>query len=215
MAHWRSRGTSKNAPHGVSKTRNQRHKTAGFTLVELMAVCGIFIIVAAIAVPNFARMMNSARINDAVQVTLNQLRMAHEEAVDKRLVYIVTFDPAGSITTQWIKTGFAAQPERTIPLPGGVQFLAQPGLSAIAAPDGFGTGTNAIDFDQANGGGSNVIFFQPDGTALDAAGNPNNGVVYLSKPGDLYSSRAISLFGATGRLKSWTLVKKGANPKWQ
>lgn len=214
MAHWRSNGTGSNAPHGVSTTRNTRPRTAGITLIELIVVCAIFFIVAAIAVPNFGRMRSSAQVSNAVQVTMNQLRMAHEEAVDKRLVYIVTFNPDQTITTQWIKTGVAAQTERTVPLPAGIQFLVQPGLTAITAPDGFGNGTNAIDFDQATGGGSNVIFFQPDGTALDAAGNPNNGVVYISRPGDLYSSRAVSLFGATGRLKSWTLVKKGANPKW-
>ncbi len=54
-------------------------------------------------------------------------------------------------------------------------------------PDGFGVGTTAIDFDQGIAGGvKNVIYFYPDGSAQDAAGNINNGVVYLccSAPGN-------------------------------
>ena len=188
---------------------------AGFSLIELILVCVVLFIVAGIAVLSFDRSMNSARVNNAVQVTMNQLRLAHEEAIDKRLQYIVTLTAPGTIITQWTKTGIGPQTERTVPLPVGVQFSAEPGIAAIPAPDGFGTGANAIDFDLATGGGSNVIYFQPDGTAIDAGGNPNNGVVYIAKPGQLYSSHAVTLFGATGRLKTWYLTKQGANPKWR
>lgn len=188
---------------------------AGFSLIELILVCVVLFIMAGIAVLSFDRSMNSARVNNAVQVTMNQLRLAHEEAIDKRLEYIVTLTAPGTIITQWTKTGIGPQTERTVPLPAGVQFSAEPGIAAIPAPDGFGTGANAIDFDLATGGGSNVIYFQPDGTAIDAGGNPNNGVVYIAKPGQLYSSHAVTLFGATGRLKTWYLTKQGANPKWR
>lgn len=189
---------------------------SGFSLLEVLVVCLIFFILAGVASFNLGPMRDAARENTAVQLTMNQLRMAREEAVDKRLQYIVTLQAPGTIVTQWIKTGIGVQTERTVPLPAGVQFSAEPGIpGALAAPDGFGNGVAAIDFDQATGGGSNVIFFQPDGTAIDAAGNPNNGVVYIAIPGKLYSSHAITLFGATGRLKTWYLSKQGANPKWQ
>jgi type II secretory pathway pseudopilin PulG len=189
--------------------------TAGFTLIELLIVSLIGIILTGIIVLNLPRALDAARVNSAVALTASQLRMAHEEAMDKRLQYVVTFTAPGTIVTQWTKTGIAPQTERTVTLPVGVQFSAEPGIAAIAAPDGFGGGTAAIDFNQGNGGGSNVINFQPDGTAIDGAGNPNSGVIYIAKPGQLYSSHAITLFGATGRLKTWYLSKKGANPQWQ
>jgi hypothetical protein len=78
-------------------------------------------------------------------------------------------------------------------------------------PDGFGVGTTAIDFDQGIAGGvKNVIYFYPDGSAQDAAGNINNGVVYLCLfiPGiiqEMPTARAITLWGATGRLRAWQL----------
>ena len=143
-------------------------------------------------------------------------RMAQEEAIAKRMQNVDTLQQPGTILTQWTKAGIGLQTERTVPLPNGIQFSNEPGIpNGTRTPDGFGTAVFAVDFDLARGGGGNVIYFQPDGTAIDAAGNPNNGVVYIAKPGQTPSSRAITLFGATGRLKSWSLTGQGANLKWQ
>ena len=46
------------------------------------------------------------------------------------------------------------------------------------------------------------------------SGNFNSGVVYMSRPGDLYSSRAVSIFGTTGRVRGWRLLKQGGVNKW-
>jgi type II secretory pathway pseudopilin PulG len=188
----------------------------GFSLIEAMGVCLLMLIATGIAMVALGPMNDSAKVNTAVQLTINQLRMAHEEAMAKRLQYVVTLQQPGTIVTQWTKAGIGLQTERTVPLPDGIQFTVVPGIpNGFNTPDGFGTGVFAIDFDQATGGNSNIIYFQPDGTALDAAGNPNNGVVYIAKPGAVQSSRAITLFGATGRLKTWFLNKQGANLQWK
>ena len=50
--------------------------------------------------------------------------MAHEEAIGKRLQYTVTLQAPGTIVTQWTKAGIGVQTERTVPLPDGIQFLA-------------------------------------------------------------------------------------------
>jgi type II secretory pathway pseudopilin PulG len=188
----------------------------GFSLIEGLVVCAIILILTAVAAFALVPMRESAKLNAAVQTTVNQLRMAHEEAIAKRLQYIVTLQAPGTIVTQWTKAGIGVQTERTIPLPDGIQFIAIPGIPTTPlTPDGFGLGNVAIDFDQATGGGQNIIYFQPDGTALDAIGNPNNGVLYIARPGQLSSSRAITLFGSTGRLKTWYLKQIGATLKWQ
>ena len=195
------------------------HKSAsegGFSLVEGLVVATIILTLTAVAGLAMVPMRESAKLNAAVQTTINQLRMAHEEAIAKRLQYVVTLQAPGTIVTQWTKGGIGLQTERTISLPDGVQFIAIPGIPTTPrTPDGFGNGNVAIDFDQATSGGQNVIYFQPDGTAIDAAGNPNNGVVYIARPGQLATSRAITLFGSTGRLKTWYLTKNGATVKWQ
>jgi hypothetical protein len=77
-------------------------------------------------------------------------------------------------------------------------------------------GALAIDFDQGIAvGAKNVIFFYPDGSAADVAGNVNNGVVYITRPGDINNSRAITLWGATGRLRGWHIYKNGAQYYWR
>ncbi len=188
----------------------------GYSLIEALVVCAIILMLTGVAGLALVPMRDSAKVNTAVQTTMSQLRMAHEEAMAKRLQYIVTLQAPGTILTQWTKAGIGVQTERSVPLPNGVQFTTVNGIpTAFRTPDGFGTGNLAIDFNQATGGGGNIIYFQPDGTAIDAAGNPNNGVVYIAKPGQLQTSRAITLFGSTGRLKTWYLTKQGATVKWQ
>ncbi len=56
--------------------------------------------------------------------------------------------------------------------------------------------------------------FMPDGSARDVNGNLNSGILYLARNGDLYSSRAVTLYGATGRIRGWRLLRFGGAPKW-
>jgi hypothetical protein len=60
-----------------------------------------------------------------------------------------------------------------------------------------------------------VIYFYPDGSAEDVIGNVNNGVVYVAMPGFVNTSRAITLWGATGRLRGWRINRNGANYYWR
>jgi hypothetical protein len=101
-------------------------------------------------------------------------------------------------------------------LPVDTQFIVVPGIptSVTTTPDGFGAGNKAIDFDMAIGGGGTQIYFQPDGRALDGINRLNDGVVYLAQPGDLYSSRAVTLYGSTGRAKGWVLGQVTGGARW-
>jgi hypothetical protein len=82
-------------------------------------------------------------------------------------------------------------------------------------PDGFGAGTVAIDFDQGMGLGSqDYVMFMPDGSSQDLLGNWNSGVLYMGRAGDLYSSRAITVFGATGRIRGWRLYLQAGVNTW-
>ena len=90
-----------------------------------------------------------------------------------------------------------------------IRLSAEAGIptNPTKTPDGFGTGAQAIDFGYtgqgAGVGGKNFIYFCPDGSAQDGAGaggtgqctgNVNNGVVYISRPGELLSSRAVTVW---------------------
>lgn len=184
-------------------------------MVEVLIVVAIGTIVASFASMQLATSMRDANANDAVQLVQNQLRKIHEKAMDDRTEFVVTFTQPGGIAIQLMRNAVLVN-SGTVNLPPGEQFVLVPGLPKNPkTPDGFGNGNFAIDFDQANGGGANVLYFYPDGTVLDATGAPNNGVIYIARPGDLSSSRAVSVWGATGRVKSWRLMMNAGVAQWR
>jgi prepilin-type N-terminal cleavage/methylation domain-containing protein len=187
----------------------------GFSVIELLIVVTVGAVVASFASVQLGSIMKEAHANDAVQLVENQLRKIHENAVDDRIEYVVTFTAPGSMTIQFLRNG-ALLNSSIVNLPPDEQFALVPGFPASPkTPDGFGNANSAIDFDQANGGGSNVLYFYPDGTVLNATGGPNNGVVYIAHPGDLGSARAVSIWGATGRVKAWKLMMTAGVPQWR
>jgi type II secretory pathway pseudopilin PulG len=118
-------------------------------------------------------------------------------------------------------------------LPSDVAFSALSGLASVPPPDGYGSSANSVDFgytSNGNAGGTTktVLYFCPDGSAQTAsgclgAGNWDGGVVYLNGPvvysggmpsGYMPNSRAISLWGATGRIHGWRLYPSGATYQW-
>jgi prepilin-type N-terminal cleavage/methylation domain-containing protein len=201
-------------------------KESGFSLIETVVVVAIISITLAMALVGIVPSINSSRSNAGMELVLGELRRAHERAVDERRIYRVTFAPPQTIqvdvgqvaaigtTITGSSPAFAAAQPAML-LPATVQFLVIPGIptAAGATPDGLGSGAKAIDLDVANGGATQ-IFFQPDGRALDAVNRLNDGVVYVAEPGNLYSSRAVSVFGSTGRVKSWFLSNVSGAAGW-
>lgn len=207
--------------------KHDRHSERGFSMVEMTVVVSIVVIVIGAAIFILTPAMKTSNSNAGLELVVGELRRAHERAVDERRIYRVTFVPPGTIQVDVGQvanigstiTGSAplfvqAQPPLT--LPKGLQFVVVPGIptSPLTTPDSFGTGANAIDFDIANGGGGTQVYFQPDGRALDGANRLNDGVIYVAEPNNLSTSRAVSLFGSTGRVKGWFLSSQGGANRW-
>jgi len=95
-----------------------------------------------------------------------------------------------------------------------IKFQILAGVPNANTPDNFGNGARAIDFGQGIGlGGLNYVKFMPDGSAQDVNGNLNNGILYIAMDNNLYSTRAVTVFGATGRIRGWQLVNQ-AGATW-
>jgi prepilin-type N-terminal cleavage/methylation domain-containing protein len=196
-------------------------KQSGFSLLEMMIAISISLILAAIVTVTIQPTLNQQQVNDAYNTTLTTLRRARDQAAADMRVYVVSFATptagnGGTITvTQTTPGGVVLF---TATLPPQVTYHLEPGLPNTVAttPDGFGTATNIFDFDQppSGAGGGNVIYFQPDGSAQDAAGNVNNGVVYLGIAGQLPTQRAVTLWGYTGRIRGWQLSQVGGVWTW-
>lgn len=194
------------------KTKRQR----GFTLVESIVTVAVLMIAASLAILNIASVVRNTRTDTAYQTVLMQMRYCRQTAIDKRLVCVATFTAPRTVTiTATYNDGTPPQVETT-DLPADLSFTIVPGIpnGIGAAPDGIGLGNRAIDFDQIAGGGGSSIWFQPDGSALDAASRVNDGVVYLARPGEVMSSRAITLLGTSGRIRGWKLDWQGGQRVW-
>jgi prepilin-type N-terminal cleavage/methylation domain-containing protein len=201
----------------------------GFSLLEMMISMSIILILAGVTFYGLQPALKFARVNSAYDTTLMLLRNSRQQAIAQRTRYIVTFAAPGTITVQtW---AYAAPPlvspppvlVRTVTLPADIQFAVQGGMPSTAAtvPDGFGTGGTAIDFDQGAGLGSQpFVMFMPDGSSQDTqgnfygGGNFNSGIVYLGRPNELASMRAITVFGTTGRIRGWQLVQRAGVWTW-
>jgi Tfp pilus assembly protein FimT len=176
--------------------------------------------------------LREAQMNAAYDTVLSQIRMARQRAIEERKQYIVCLGaasqplgaatPLGAPTAQSIQvfrwdvgTAIAAAVQiSTINLSQNINFQRMAGFP-VAAPDQFGAGGVAIDFDQGVAGGNKQqIMFMPDGAARDTLGNLNNGVVYILRPGTLYSAKAVTVFGSTGRIRGWRLVNAGGTARW-
>jgi prepilin-type N-terminal cleavage/methylation domain-containing protein len=188
----------------------------GFTLLEAMVAVAILLIAAAIGFSTLAPAMRDARVSGAYNQVLEEMRQCRALAVQNRKTYLLTFNPPGlpagrdGMQINQMNAGAIGAIYQEVPvlLPSDVHFQTIAGIPTANAntPDNLGAGSPAIQFDiGVTGGTLNQIYFFPDGSARDTNNNINNGIVYIARDSDLYSSRAITLFGAAGRIRGWRL----------
>ncbi len=198
-----------------------KRRMSGFSLIELMIVVTIIMIACGVSFITLQPALKQGHVTSAYNFALGALRQAREDAVGDRRVYMVTFSSAVTPNTITITQSDTGVVTATYKLPTDVFFQTQTGFpvsptTAPTTPDGFGAGATAIDLDQGVAGGlKTAIYFYPDGSAQDANNNINNGVIYLGRTADLYSSRAITIWGATGRLRGWRLYANGPTNFWR
>jgi prepilin-type N-terminal cleavage/methylation domain-containing protein len=200
------------------------NKTTGFSLLELMITVSIVLILCAVTFVTLGPMLNQSHLDSGYETTLMALRNTRDLAITQSHEYYVVFNPvgfpAGTIQVQYQGPAVGGilpglQQVKTYSIPVDVSFAVQAGFPA-AAPDGFGAGATAIDFGQGLAGAPfNYVVFMPDGSSQDNLGNYNSGVLYLTRPTDSRaSSRAISVWGATGRIRGWRLVQQAGVLTW-
>jgi len=196
-------------------------KVRGFSLLEMVITMTVFMIAAAVILMGVQPALKEARVSEAYNFTLAAMRQARDASVAQRQVFYVTFNNNVAPNTITITQGSTGNVVNRFTLPTDVFYQVLPNFPTNqnafpTTPDGFGVGAAAIDFDQNVAGRvPNVVYFQPDGSAQDLNGNLNNGVVYVARTGDYYSARALTLWGATGRLRGWRMDMQGATYYWR
>jgi hypothetical protein len=190
-----------------------------------MIVFAITAVIVAVAVLAFGNTLRAMHANTGCQTTVQTLRRARQAAIDQRATINVIFNtPAAglhSMTIQRIVPAAAPAPIATIPLPSDVQFFADPNFPGQPnTPDQVGNGKLAVDFEDGfSPQPVTQIFFMPDGSVQNATGNSVNGVVYIERiqgnVGYWQGGRAVSLFGATGRIRSWEMAPAQGGFGWK
>jgi prepilin-type N-terminal cleavage/methylation domain-containing protein len=205
-------------------------KQNGFSLLEMLISLAVIIILAGVAFIWMTPLVNQNHVDAGYATTLMALRNTRNLAITQSHEYIVNFNPAGfpagtiQVEYQAPAVGAGAAPPvqqvNTYTLPPDVSFAVQAGFPA-AAPDGFGNGTVAIDFGQNLAGEPlSSVTFMPDGSAQTGVvgnnGTYNSGIVYICRTAEPtpYHAKAITVWGATGRVRGWRLVKVGAAGEW-
>ncbi len=179
-------------------------RQAGFTLVETIVMLGIAGTLSAMAIVQIGGATAGMKADAAMRVVLGQLNTARELAISQRRYMQVRFVAPNQIqtvrtdvNTSGTVTGTTVL--STIVFESGVTYnlLAALPTSSPAPPDGFPI-SSAVNF-----GAATTIQFATDGQLIDQAGSPLNGTVVLASPNDVTSTRAVTVFGSTGRVRAY------------
>jgi len=187
-------------------------KNRGFTMLEMLITIGISLTMAGITFIALMPVLKQTHVDAAYDTAFSVITNYRNQAITRTRRYILTFSTPGTITVQYWGPSVAPATVATFTLPTDIQFAVQAGFPN-PGPDGFGDGTQAVTFSPCAvvEAGQPCLIFTPDGSAQDDGQNDNGGVVYFTRPGDVYSSRAVSVIGPSGKIRGWRLYNQSGN----
>jgi prepilin-type N-terminal cleavage/methylation domain-containing protein len=177
---------------------NWQQQNAGFSLIEISLVMLIGCAVAGFAVMNITEMLPAINANGSMHQIVAQLRNGRELAVAQRRNIQVLFQNSNQIQLVRNDVPSGSTLLSTSTLEHGCRFHLFDGIPD--SPDSFGNAA-AVDF-----GAASTMTFLSDGTLVDEEGNPLSGSVFLGIADSSATARAVTILGATGRIRSyrWT-----------
>jgi len=136
-------------------------------------------------------------MNKAMYQTVAQLRRGRELAVAQRRQIELRFTSNNQIDLLRIEEpGHTRTVLDTASFDGHCEFMKFDSI-ADDTPDGFGN-TSAVSF-----GGASTLIFTTEGTLVNESGDPVSGTLFLGIAQHPEAARAVTLLGATGRIKSY------------
>jgi prepilin-type N-terminal cleavage/methylation domain-containing protein len=182
---------------GKRLSRSQK----GFSLVEGIVAVGIISIVMAMAIIGFGNMLPNSKANSAMDQLLYQLRSARERAIAHRCQVQVQFVGNNQLTlTEIWAVGVPPLPT-TLTFEGGAQYTVVAGVPDVPAPYNYGNGAPIFFGGVANG--PPIMMFTTNGSFINGGNAPINGTVFLGIPGNPSTARAVTILGATGRVREY------------
>jgi Tfp pilus assembly protein FimT len=152
-------------------------------------------IVSAFTVLNINGIMPRLKADSAVTQTLAQLRRGRETAIAQRRNIRIQFVNPNQIQLVRNEVPTGTTIISTITLEGKNEFHLFEGLPDT--PDAFGNAA-AVSF-----GGTEPWTFLSSGLLVDSSANPVNGSIFLGQPDHPETARAVTILGATGRVRDY------------
>jgi prepilin-type N-terminal cleavage/methylation domain-containing protein len=176
--------------------RQKGETSAGFSLIELLVVTGLIAVGGSVAIIQTDSALSNYRGNSAMRTVIGQLNRARTLAMTQRRNMTLQFVAPNQIqiVRQDVPAGTTVL-SRTL-MEHAAQFHVFPGVADT--PDVFG---NAADCDF--GAATTSIAFTPEGALVNQRGVPVNGTVYVGRPTDVKTIRAVTVFGSTGRIRGY------------
>jgi Tfp pilus assembly protein FimT len=174
----------------------QRNDEKGFSLVEIGITLLLFALVSGFALLKVNTILPGMASNTAMKQTLAQLRKGRDLAIAQRRNIEIRFQGANQIQLVRYEVPTGTSIISTLMLEGKNEFRQFDGIPDT--PDVFGNGS-AISFS-----GLSPWIFLSDGTMVDSSSNPVNGTVFLGQANNPKTARAVTILGATGRVRDYT-----------
>jgi prepilin-type N-terminal cleavage/methylation domain-containing protein len=173
----------------------------GFSLLEVLTAVAIISIIMGMAVLNYGSILPNFKANSAMDQLLYQLRSARERAISHRREVQVQFVGNNQLTITELWPVGTAPPASTVSFEGGAQFIVFASIPDLPAPFNFGN-TAPVYFEGLSGGPP-IMKFSTTGAFIDGGNTLVNGTVFMGIPGRPSTARAISILGATGRVREY------------
>jgi prepilin-type N-terminal cleavage/methylation domain-containing protein len=183
----------------IRKTRVSRGEERGFSMIELLIVVLVLMIVSGMAIIQLSPTLQQQQANAAMIEIASELRQARELAMTERRNIQVSFPANNQITLTRMNLPLGQSVLTTLPIQAPATFMLTAGTPDT--PDGFGN-AGAIEFGNVVNGPPTMLF-QSDGTFVDTSGNLLNGTVFIGIPNVPTAARAVTIVGATGRIRMY------------
>jgi prepilin-type N-terminal cleavage/methylation domain-containing protein len=171
----------------------------GFSLVEITIALMLACVLAGFAVINMNSILPGVNANGSMYEVIAQLRHGRQAAISQRRNIQLLFPEDNQIrlVRNELPNGETVLGETTF---GNTCTFMQFDDVNVDTPDRFGNVTPK-DF-----GGAATLTFMSDGMLVDQTGNPVNGTLFLGVAGRPETARAVTVLGATGRIRGyrWT-----------
>jgi type II secretory pathway pseudopilin PulG len=197
--------------------RKSNRQARGFSLLEAVVVVAIMMMLAGLAVIQSFGSLQGYQANSAQDTIAGQLRVARQLAISQRRNVQIQFN---STTTPYSVSytvlprpgsGDPAQPAVSAILTSQPMYMQESGVPDT--PMGFGTCSGSGICIGGVAGGPAFMQFTSSGQFTDATGvTALNGTIFLGIPNQVRTARAVTIMGATGRVRPYTYV--GGTSNW-